>query len=79
MAYNTNKIDSALQRCGFRLSDHVSNAKGKSYQDCIRAIAEGITDPEELARLVHARTANKHGRDTIKAVLTGEFHEADIQ
>lgn len=78
LTYNTNKLDSALQRCGFRLSNYVSNVKGKSYQDCIRAIAEGTTDPEKLVRLVHARTVNKHGRKTIKAALTGEFHEADI-
>lgn len=78
LTYNTNKLDAALQRCGFRLSNYVSNVKGKSYQDCIRAIADGTTDPEELVGLVHARTVNKHGRDTIKAALTGEFHEADI-
>ncbi|WP_270461365.1 IS110 family transposase [Bacteroides intestinalis] len=78
MTYNTNKLDAALQRCGFRLSNYVSNVKGKSYQDCIQAISEGTVDPEELVRLVHSRTVNKHGRETIKAALTGEFHEADI-
>jgi len=78
LTYNTNKLDSALQRCGFRLSNYVSNVKGKSYQDCIQAIADGTTDPGELVKLVHARTVNKHGLDTIKAALTGEFHEADI-
>lgn len=67
-----------MQRCGFRLSNYVYNVKGKSYQDCIRAIADGTTAPEELVRLVHARTINKHGRETVKAALTGEFHEADI-
>lgn len=78
MTYNTNKLDAALQRCGFRLSNYVSNVKGKSYQDCIQAISEGTVAPEELVRLVHSRTVNKHGRETIKAALTGEFHEADI-
>lgn len=78
LTYNTNKLDAALQRCGFRLSNYVSNVKGKSYQDCIQAISEGTAAPEELVRLVHSRTVNKHGRETIKAALTGEFHEADI-
>lgn len=78
LTYNTNKLDAALQRCGFRLSNYVSNVKGKSYQDCIRTIADGVTDTEELVKLVHGRTVNKYGRVTIKAALTAEFHEADI-
>lgn len=32
MTYNTNKLDSALQRCGFRLSNYVSRVKGRSNQ-----------------------------------------------
>lgn len=78
LTYNTNKLDAALQRCGFRLSNYVSNVKGKSYQDCIRAIADGVTDTEELVKKVHGRTVNKYGREVIKAALAGEFHEADI-
>lgn len=78
LTYNTNKLDAALQRCGFRLSNYVSSVKGKSYQDCIRSIVDGVTDIEELVKLVHGRTVNKYGRETIKAALTAEFHEADI-
>lgn len=78
LTYNTNKLDSALQRCGFRLSNYVSNVKGKSYQDCIQAIAEGTTDPDKLVGKIHARTINKYGSETIKAALTGDFHDADI-
>lgn len=78
LTYNTNKLDAALQRCGFRLSNYVSNVKGKSYQDCIRAIANGVTDTEELVELIHRHTVNKHGREIVKAAVTGEFHEADI-
>ena len=31
MTYNCNKLDAALQRCGFRLSNYVSSTKSKSY------------------------------------------------
>ena len=30
--YNKNKLDAALQRCGFRLSNYVSNTGTRSYQ-----------------------------------------------
>lgn len=78
MVYNTNKLDSALQRCGFRLSNYVAQIKGKSYQSCITAIITGVTAPSELEKLVHGRTINKHGRDVIVAAFTADFHQADI-
>ena len=78
MTYNANKLDTALQRCGFRLSNYVSQVKGKSYQSVLQAIIGGTTDPEELVRLVHGRTVNKHGRDTIRAAVTGLFSKTDL-
>ncbi len=78
MTYNTNKLDAALQRCGFRLSNYVSHIKGKSYQSVLHAIIGGTTDPDELSRLVHGRTVNKHGRETIRAAVTGLFSKTDI-
>ncbi len=78
MTYNTNKLDAALQRCGFRLSNYVTHIKGKSYQSVIKAIIAGQRDPEELVKLVHGRTVNKHGKDTIKAAVTGLFSDTDI-
>lgn len=78
MVYNTNKLDAALQRCGFRLSNYVTHVKGKSYQSCISAIINGITDPLELVKLVHGRTVNKHGREVIIAAVSADFHLADI-
>lgn len=78
LTYNTNKLDAALQRCGFRLSNFVSQVKGKSYQKCLKAIADGVTDPAELVKLVHGRTVNKYGADKIMAALTADLHEADI-
>lgn len=78
MTYNTNKLDAALQRCGFRLSNYVSQIQSKSYQSVLKSIINGIRDPEELVKLVHGRTVNKHGRDTIKAAVTGLFSDTDL-
>lgn len=78
LTYNKNKLDALMQRCGFRLSNYVSKTGGKSYQSVIRAISKGTTDPEELVKMVHGRTTNKHGIDTIKGAVTGNFSEIDI-
>jgi len=78
MTYNCNKLDAALQRCGFRLSNHVSSIRSKSYQSVLKAIIGGQTDPEALVRLVHGRTLNKHGRETVKAAVTGSFSKTDL-
>ena len=73
--YNSNKLDAALQRCGFRLSNYVATTKSKSYRSVLKAIIDGQTDPDELLRLVHGRILNKHGRERVKAALTGSFSE----
>lgn len=78
MTYNCNKLDAAMQRCGFRLSNYVSTTKSKSYQSVLKAIINGVIDPEELVKLVHGRTVNKHGRQTIKAAVSGLFSKTDI-
>jgi len=78
MTYNCNKLDAAMQRCGFRLSNYVATIKTKSYQKVLGAIIGGTTDPEELTRMVHGRTVNKHGRDTIRSAVTASFSKADI-
>lgn len=76
--YYSNKLDAALQRCGFRLSNYVSSTGGKCYRTVVQAIISGETNPEALARFVHGRTIRKHGLATIKAALTCSFHKADI-
>ena len=76
--YNTNKLDAALQRCGFRLSNYVSHVSSKSYQSVLTAIVGGERDPDKLLSLVHGRTVNRHGRETIKSALTGNFSDTDI-
>lgn len=76
--YNCSKLDAALQRCGMRLSSFVSDTSGKSYQSAVKAIASGKTDPNELVKLIHSRTVNRHGREQIIGALTGNFSETDI-
>lgn len=78
MTYNCNKLDAAMQRCGFRLSNYVNTIKSRSYQKVLGAIIGGTARPGELVKMVHGRTINKHGRDTIKAAVTGTFSEIDI-
>ena len=78
MTYNCNKLDAALQRCGFRLSNYVSTTRSKSYQSVLEAIISGQTCPDELVRLVHGRTLNKHGRDNVKAAVTASFSKTDL-
>ena len=78
LTYHRNKMDAALQRCGFRLSNYVSRTSSQSYQKTIRALANGETDPVKLAKNVHGRTVNRHGRGKIEAAVTGMFSPADI-
>ena len=78
MTYNCNKLDAAMQRCGFRLSNYVNTIKSRSYQKVLVAIIGGTARPDELVKMVHGRTINKHGLDTIKAAVTGTFSEIDI-
>ena len=78
MTYNCNKLDAAMQRCGFRLSNYVATIRSRSYQKMLGAIIGGTTDPEELVKMVHGRTVNKHGSNTIKAAVTGTFSKTDI-
>lgn len=78
MTYNCNKLDAAMQRCGFRLSNYVATIKTRSYQKVLGAIIGGTTDPEELTKMVHGRTVNKHGRNTIRSAVTASFSKTDI-
>lgn len=68
ITYYTNKLDAALQRCGFRLSNYVSRITGKSYKKVVAAIASGVADSNELIKCVHGRIINKHRKDYRKCV-----------
>ena len=71
------KLDAVLQRCNIRLSNYVSNVDCKSYKKVVALLASGVTDPEVLVAQGHGRIINRHGRDTIKASLTGIVSEAE--
>lgn len=79
LTYNKNKLDAAMQRCGFRLSNYVSSTGGKSYQSVVRAIADGVTDEKQLVKKVHGRTVGKHGEETIMGAVTWNFSATDIK
>jgi hypothetical protein len=44
----------------------------------LQAIIGGQTCPEELVKLVHGRTLNKHGRDIVKDAVTASFSKTDL-
>lgn len=73
-----NRLDAALQRYNIRISNYVSSIDGKAYREIVYLIAQGKTSPEELAKEVHGRTLNKHGRDVIIDSLTGTLSPVDI-
>lgn len=72
------KLDAALQRCNIRISNYVSTTDGKSYKEVVRLITEGETSSEKLAAVIHTRTVNRVGKDTIVAALTGVITQTDI-
>lgn len=72
------RIDMILQRCNIRLSNFVSRTKTKSYRKVLDAIIKGENFPDELVKLIHGRTVNKHGMQTIKDALEGDVQQSDI-
>ncbi len=78
IVYKLTKLDMALQRCNIRISNYVSTTDGKSYHEVVRLISEGRTSPDELVKVIHGRTVNRHGRETIVGALTGVISETDI-
>lgn len=72
------RIDMILQSCNIRISNYVSNISGKSYTKVVYALIDGERSADKLVGLVHARTVNKHGRDTVRDCLEGNVQQADI-
>ena len=75
--YKLTKLDAVLQHCNIRISNYVSSIDSKSYKEVVRLISEGIT-AAHLASVIHGRTVNRVGKDTIIASLTGVLSEVDI-
>lgn len=78
IVYKLTKLDAALQRCNIRLSNYVSATDGKSYQNVVEKISDGVTDPKVLTGLIHGRIMNRVGKDVITASLTGVITQTDI-
>lgn len=78
IVYKLTKLDSVLQRCNIRISNYVSSVDSKSYKEVVRLVSEGVTDSNRLASVIHGRTINRVGKETITASLTGVISEVDI-
>ena len=72
------RVDMILQSCNIRISNHVSNINSKSYRKVVDALVKGERSPDELVKLVHGRTLNKQGRETVRDSLEGNVQQADI-
>lgn len=72
------KLDSVLQHCNLRISNYVSSTDSKSYQEVVRLLSEGVTDSARLSEVIHGRTVNRVGKETITASLTGVISEVDV-
>ena len=74
------QLDNQLQRCNIRFSNYVSNqGSNVSLRKIIKALIAGERDPTKLCALVHGRTQNKHGKQTITDSLDGVIEQVDIQ
>lgn len=71
------RIDMILQSCNIRFSNYVSNTNNKSYIKVVEALIRGETDPGALVKLIHGRTLNAHGKQTIRDSLEGNVKKAD--
>ncbi len=72
------RIDMILQRCNIRLSNFISRTKSKSYRKVVDAIINGEVSSNELIKLIHGRTINKHGKDNTQDSLDGDIRQSDI-
>lgn len=76
----TQQMDNYLQRCNIRFSNYISNQnRNASQRKILKAIIGGECDPVKLSRLVHGRTRNKHGEQTIIHSLTGVILASDVE
>jgi transposase len=74
------QMDNQLQRCNIRFSNYVSNqGNNVSLRKIIKALIGGERDPVVLSRLVHGRTKNRHGAQTITGSLEGVINDTDAE
>lgn len=70
--------DMILQRCNIRLSNYVSKINTKSYQKVVDALINGERSADELVKLIHGITLNKHGKDNVRNALEGDIQQSDV-
>jgi transposase len=74
------QIDNQLQRCNIRFSNYVANqGNNVSLRKVIKAIIGGERDPVKLSHLVHGRTKNRHGKQTVTDSLNGIINDTDTE
>lgn len=78
MVDKLSRIDALLQSCNIRISNYLSTTDSNSYREVVRLLSEGVTDPARLSEVIHTRTVNRVGKETIAASLAGCVSEADI-
>lgn len=71
------RIDTVLQRCNIRLSNHVSHTRNKSYRKVVDALIAGETSANELIKLIHGRTINRWGKSAVHDSLEGCVSPSD--
>jgi len=72
------RIDMILQSCNIRISNYVSNTDSKSYKKVVESLINGERNADKLVALIHGRTLNKYGRETVRDSLEGNVRQADI-
>lgn len=72
------RIDMILHRCNIRLSNYVSKINSKSYRKVVDSLIKGNVSANELVKLIHGRTVNKHGKDIVRDALEGDIQQSDI-
>ncbi|MDX9748712.1 MAG: IS110 family transposase [Paludibacter sp.] len=70
-------IDTILQRCNIRLSNHVSRTRNKSYRKVVDMLINGETSADVLLTLIHGRTVNKYGKTAVHDSLEGCVSQSD--
>ncbi len=72
------RIDMILQRCNIRISNYISRIKSKSYRKVLDTLIKGERSADELVKLIHGRTINRHGKGTLRDSLEGDVEQSDI-
>ncbi len=65
------EMERYLECCSIRIGSLMSRISCLSMLKVIQAIVDGVTDPDNLAELVHGRIINSKGYNTIRSALTG--------